>query len=387
MKKNVLIILNKYLSGVGQNAICIKKILPLINDSLNVHILTFEQERLKDINSNSFIHTVFVKREQKNPFLELLRKRKNIKKGYKKASSIIIENNIDCIISVVYPLESAVILTKLKKKYDHLNTLLYEIDSISNRYKSPKTLYEKIYASLLLNVEQKAFENSNYIVLMKTHEMHYKYKFPSYESKFIISDIPSLDVNNYDGAKITKKEQFKAIYGGNLYKGIRSIDYCLLFFKELRKFIDLSLNVYTNSTDLIANYYEYNEIFYFNKLISNDEFAKREQEADILISLGNKNSDFLPSKVLSSISTGKIVIHFYSDSNDVAIEYLSRYPYAILLNEGVSIRENIEKVLKGLSIIFSSEKISRYHIFKEFYSNTPNCIAEIIKEKVNVKSI
>ena len=59
--------------------------------------------------------------------------------------------------------------------------------------------------------------------------------------------------------------------------------------------------------------------------------AKARSEADLLLSLGNKNTSQIPSKLFEYIATGKPIIHLAVSNNDPAISLLASYPYALVL--------------------------------------------------------
>lgn len=91
--------------------------------------------------------------------------------------------------------------------------------------------------------------------------------------------------------------------------------------------------------------------------------------------MGNKESDFLPSKILYYIGTRKKIIHFAPDAEDVAIPYLNKYKNALIIYEG----ENIENVCdKIISFLFdtSTNNITDEELTELFFQNTPVYSAE-----------
>ena len=103
------------------------------------------------------------------------------------------------------------------------------------------------------------------------------------------------------------------------------------------------------------------------------------EKADILVSVGNKQSDYLPSKVLEYIGTGKKIIHFYSDPQDVSLDYFRRYPKVLLISELESVDDVIKKIMAFIKR-HDFEVLNESIILERFVENTIDYSASKIKE-------
>ena len=130
-------------------------------------------------------------------------------------------------------------------------------------------------------------------------------------------------------------------------------------------------------------YVEDENSFLVSNYISQDALRVELCKADFLLDLGNKESDFLPSKTFQYMGTGKPIIHFMPDTSDVSVDYLRRYKDAISVfmdtseNNINSIVSFIQKERLSPSICDSEE------LMQLFWENTPQYTAQKLMEILN----
>lgn len=104
-----------------------------------------------------------------------------------------------------------------------------------------------------------------------------------------------------------------------------------------------------------------------------DVALKYLDNADVLLSIGNKESPMAPSKIYEYISTGKPIIHFYTWDKDPCIEPLKKYGNAILINENKDF---------DIHLLLNFLDTHDRKVFDEFVSNfessTPSYTANLI---------
>jgi thiamine pyrophosphate-dependent acetolactate synthase large subunit-like protein len=105
-------------------------------------------------------------------------------------------------------------------------------------------------------------------------------------------------------------------------------------------------------------------------LVPQKDIEKITAEADILLSVGNKDSDFLPSKILSYIATGKPIIHYYFDESDVSLPYLKKYNNSLLICMS-ELHDEVTKKIKEFIDTASTLQMSFSQIASAFAENTP----------------
>ena len=65
------------------------------------------------------------------------------------------------------------------------------------------------------------------------------------------------------------------------------------------------------------------------------------QKADILINIGNKEFNLLPSKLIDYVSMGKPIINISQIENCATLPYMAKYPIGLQLFEEKEITENV----------------------------------------------
>src|SRR5699024_3944390 len=133
----------------------------------------------------------------------------------------------------------------------------------------------------------------------------------------------------------SKKSTLNIIYTGTLDKYKRNPQYACDVFKEIAN-IDFSLKFFSkgNSAIMLENYEKLtNKKIIRNGFVSHSEILEETNNATFLLSIGNTESDLIPSKIFEYLSTGKPIIHFYDNENDSSLVYLKKYPLSLLVKK------------------------------------------------------
>lgn len=384
----VLFVLGKYIQHIGQNGNCIRGIIDVWKQQgINSDVICIETEDVAKSWSDENVTVISYDTNSENscwnnisriiniPMTNVSHVKKIIKEIEKKISN----KKYDAIIAVINPVEAAHAVTKIKKKYPEINFILYEIDPTSNRYKNPKGLKEKIWTIKSICWEKKVYRNANTIIHMKTHRSHYdQFRYKIFKNKTVYLDIPNLKINLLRN-QINNEVVF--LYAGAFYPVLREPGYMLQVFEKLSCNMQYVFNIFSQSfvKTIQESAIHSDNCIRLKKTISHELLVKEMEIADILVSVGNKDSDYLPSKVLEYIGTGKKIIHFYSDNEDVALAYFRRYSKVLLISESEDIEEAVKKIVHFIGQDNFSE-INAESIKYQFWENTVEYSAEKIKE-------
>ena len=388
--KKVLFVTGEYISQSAQNGLCVKLLIEELEKiNTECHVLCIEEcKNEKVVNEN--IYPIYYKRHingklnklrQLNKFIHIpIESIRLVKKLEKKIIKMIIDNTYDLIIAVINPGENAEAVFSVKKRYPALNCLLYEIDPESNRYKCPSNFIENIWKIKSTMWEKKIYRKMDWIIHMESHRQHFENKAYSYYlDKTFFSDIPNLKFLRLLNKK--SNERITAVYAGAFYPVLREPDYMI----DLFSFMDeIDLNIYTGEIyrEHINELSSKKENIHINNFIPQEALNEVISKADLLVSIGNKESDFLPSKVLYYIGSGKIILHLYSDDNDVAKKYFEKYPKAILINQNVDIGKNIEIIKRKFDEVINLN-LDEEQLKKIFYKNVPEYTTQILVRILN----
>lgn len=387
--EKILFILGGYINRTSQNGICVEDIKNEMEKlGVEVHVLCIESDYPLFENIDNNIH-VIKKRKTSNKFSALFKKvikffnmpLENIiliKKIERRINTLFNIHNYNSLISVVNPTETAEALYRFKKKNMNIQFILYEIDPASNRYKNPKGIIERIWKNRVTRWEKKIYKYANYVIHMKTHSVHFSSDhYKNFIDKTIYLDIPSYNTFLPKTNVNLNKRMLSIIYAGNFYPALRNPDYMLKVLSELSKIRNIELYIYTgenmiNHIKKLVHQMEGDIVV--NNMVPQSVLNEHIDKSDIVISVGNFESDFLPSKIFYYISNGKPIIHFYSSDNDVSIPYLRKYPYALLLDQKTLIKENVNKIIIFIEKL-KNEVISGLDFTEIYLENTPKYTA------------
>lgn len=66
--------------------------------------------------------------------------------------------------------------------------------------------------------------------------------------------------------------------------------------------------------------------------VSPDEADDALAYADVIVTIGNRNSDLMPSKLFDCMSTGRPILHFSQNNDDPYLPYLQKYPLSLTVS-------------------------------------------------------
>lgn len=134
----------------------------------------------------------------------------------------------------------------------------------------------------------------------------------------------------------------RCVFCGSLYPTVREPDFALQLFTALNA-PDVTLTMAGGGWQRFLAQAGQAAAVLENRFIRPGplppaDAAALENEADILLSLGNFYDNQMPSKLFSYFGTGKPVLHLAVSETDPTLPYLARYPLALVLHkqEGVT---------------------------------------------------
>lgn len=299
-------------------------------------------------------------------------------KRYIKAAEKIIKNENAVVISCFNPMEAIVAGMRLKKKGTHIINIGYYLDSLSNEGDVgiiPKNIREK----LGLKWEYKLFNVSDGILLLQSHKRHYcSPKYEMYKNKIRYVDIPLFLEDRY----ISRNCSRRIVYTGMLSVERRNPDYACSILKNVYPMYSIEFYGRGDCDYILEKYSAENGGNVINKgFVSHAEALKAIEDAEILLSIGNKDSDMIPSKIFEYISTGKSIIHFAYGKCDACIPYLNKYANGLVIYMDDDMSESIKKCEDFISKINNKQNIGE--LKEAFYHNSPQYSVELLEQMIS----
>lgn len=389
MGKKILFVLGDYLNGSSQNGICVDSIKnKLLEMGIDIHILCY-QESKQQVKKNEVIFTI-LKEEYKSLSAKYIINilfhppivYKNTVKNYADTiSQLYAKYKYDAIVGVMNPAEAVEGVYKFKKNHKNINTILYEIDPVSNKFIGSKNIVKLVYRKIVKMWERKMYGTFDTIIHMKTHYKHFQNNFYQlYNNKTYYLDIPNFWPVKNICTKI-KTDKLSMIYAGAFYPKLRNPDYLINLGKYISNINKVECSIYTDDRmkDHLLKLIGDNNDICLCKMIPNTILQEKMENVDVLLSVGNKSSEFLPSKIFTYMSLGRPIVHILGDINDSVIPYLEKYPLALLLDPNVTVEKNSKLFFEFIDKI-DNVMISREELIQTFYENTPLYTAQQIKK-------
>jgi hypothetical protein len=294
--------------------------------------------------------------------------KKLTKKIVKMSREIIDKYEIQTIVSTYLPPETFRATHKLNRD---VCKVAYILDSLWEHEKKGKFL-SKIKKYSKEKWEKKILRTFNQIIIMNSH----KDNSLSKKANVYISDIPLIENN----PKIFIDSNKNWIFSGTLYYGMRSPEYAIKIFNKLR-LSNTEFHFFTKGDyeNYLVKMMESSDHIRAHGYINKNEVDIIQENAGILISIGNKNSNMVPSKIFELMSMKKKIIHFYNDMADSASIYLNNYPKALCINENEDFETNIEKIRNFIESDYNN--INWTNIFNLYKLNHPKYTTDLIVEK------
>lgn len=302
--------------------------------------------------------------------------------SYKNSVIEVMRNKkVDMIVAFYFPLETAIAVTELKEEYPDTKTVIYELDSVGDGI-SGESVLEKMKTNAFEQYLDKLYCRLDKIVVMRAHKAFWVNKHSRYLDKMLIADIPMVRVNEKAQNNFTSEEDsFDCIYAGLLDTNYRDPKYFLELLSEINKNeVLLKAHFYSkgNCEETLKKIAKKTNYLETHGYVAKDILDKASEKTSCFISIGNANSNSVPSKIFSYISGGKPIVHISSQKRDVCVDYLNRYPMALVLYQRDSLLENVEKVKCFLNNC-RKKTVDIQGVEEIFVENTPEFSAKIIE--------
>lgn len=388
----ILFVLGKYYPQAGANGVCVSRVQKVLLEKGIQSDVIAEGEH-DDVFTNAY-GTVYITDLQTSKQMNKLQNVRaalrypiyfpdNIRRYAQTIEKALSEHHYNAIVAVLKPLEGAI------AAMDYSNLMVYELDSISNNDDNEHG-FRRFLRHRTHRYERELYEKACCIFHMESHKTFYGQRcYDRFQKKAQFLDIPQLvdegipDRANGDLANI------KVVYSGILNKGMRSPEYSISLVKELNKQpeISLELNFYSRGnceSMLEAAQRETGGKIKQRGYVSLEELNAAVAETDVLLSIGNSLTGkvtSLPSKVISYMAYGKPILHIDGGANDVAKDYLAKYPLAIVIDPHADLQENVKKLRA-----FLMDAVGKRVCFKDLETilekNTPQYTANQIVDKL-----
>lgn len=171
-------------------------------------------------------------------------------------------------------------------------------------------------------------------------------------------------------------EYIDCVYAGRFYADIRNPEEMLRTF-SLVKDPRIRLQLFSvGCEELVRLYADRNPNIVVHGLVSHEEILRIYRYADVLVNVGNRSAEFLPSKTFEYIATGKPILHFCG--NGAACAPLEKYPLALQVDADTDIT-TVEHFLS----LAEGKHVPAESILTVYRAHTGEKVKEILLNALN----
>ncbi|WP_332088527.1 glycosyltransferase [Paenibacillus sp. GYB003] len=280
------------------------------------------------------------------------------------AKELVRERGYDTMISVSHPFSSHWAGAAVKRKYPGLNWIVDVGDPFY--FHTMPVNNVKLFGRINFRSELNILELADSVVVntVKTKEK-YMQTFRADTGKLTVSP-PLLSAPPlFSPVGENRREgTLKLVFIGTLYPNIRSPDGLLQLFELLireKMTRRLELHFYGKMDGCAASFDSYqlyrNRNLFVHGVVPREQVYEVMKDADVLVNIGNKTPELLPSKLVEYASTGKPVLNLISISEDSSAEFFAEYPAALTIEERL--------IFKGSAVLGDIVRfLSRVHDIK-----------------------
>ena len=388
----ILILTDELYPKPSANGICVKNILNLFRDD-EIYILSTNAyqysnndnyngwtiQRLRYQNKKRL--TVF---DKALSFLKLLFSYnvsfKLVNEYVLEASKIIEKESIDLVVSFSRPYDSSYALIKLRKKYRDLPLISVFFDA-PGCMKYKYNLFNKVWTRRTISFLRHLSKVSTKVVLMEyAQKANPNIYSVNYGHNVHFLDLPCFIPQEQKREDLVLKDGTGIIsFTGVLDYHYRNPSRCLeVLLSSIVKYgLKYKVHFYGNGCESILEGFQkkYEDIFYYHGLVPQETIDCVLQQSSIFINIGNHSLKQLPSKIFSYFSTGKPVLNFYFDDDDLSLSYFQEYKNQLSIH--ISEKCDESEIGKFLS---STRTIPAEELGKMFPNNHPSSFYALFKD-------
>ena len=285
------------------------------------------------------------------------------------------EFDFDLAVCAFSPLPSLFAGERLKARHA-VPIVSYFLDTLTDRQSTHHFLSPKFINGQGFKYEKRFFSNSDLILNLRCHEPHFtSSRYDVYRSKLAIVDIPFLE------NRLSPQVDSRAAAGSTraVYTGGIRISHMLAALDILSRIEHVSVHVYSSNSIVLPS----RPFLVKHGQVTHQAALAAQATSDVLLSTGSNLPSFLPSKVIEYISTGKPVIHFYDNEDDVALVYFRTYGNSCLIN----VKDDPEESARRIEAFLARRPApcDWNHLQQLFPMNRPAYTAELILNKLGVE--
>ena len=397
---DVLILASGYCGKTTANGLCAKALVKeLEHRDINVYVVSSDREK-NDTDRLGRVISVHTPAKYKpdppgNLFFKILRwlksvlchtwtpeyDREMVDKMVDAAKAVLDKTKIDAVVCVYFPLEAVIAGYRLKNLFPDIQFMIYELDSVADGIAGGNKWNKHVFFSYKRFLGR-IYKVADRIMVLKCHERHWLEEHKGHKDRMRLVDLPLLREESLPSVE-SRERYVGFVYSGALDHSYRSPKTMLEALAGIGSDICWKLDLYTKGCDDVLQKIAQKEPrIVCHGYVEQAVLERAVSQSHILLSIGNKVSNSLPSKVITYMTYGKPIIHFCLQENDVCEEYLKKYPLALVMKNDERPEEMAKKIAEFIERT-RGKTVDFARLEKIFPMNLPLYSVHVILENSN----
>lgn len=357
-KPTAIILCDYWYPYISANSVCVQAILSALERIYNVIVIAADEPvenvasnvkflSVGDIGINSALKRVkrsqfltrFLKLSYKpiavmNIFRFPIRSLRWAHRYAKKAASVFESNNVRLVLAVSYPAEAVLAAKFLKRRYPDVTAIGWFLDATAVGVLQKNAVCKKISSASAVRYETDAGKELDGMMYLTSASPLAKSIHGENNPKLAFADPPLLSRNTVRFTWNPREGKVISIlYTGTLYNPDRNPTRFVEGMREYCQEGRVTISFAGNDGEILRDLATSVPNVHRLGVLALEECNKAIEDADILLSIGNRSPYLVPSKLFKYMSTGKPIIHLSRGQKDSCLPFLKKYPLALVLSE------------------------------------------------------
>lgn len=393
--KKIVFIVNGFYPDYSTNGICIKKLVDLIKEENEIHIISqfsdwhskeyemFEGIHIHRVETREIIVRKWINKNRNKYTSPIMKKmllllnqgvrfyywfkplvqkytiKKDLVRAYEdKLCSL---KDIDVVYGVCFPMESLIAAAHYKTYNGKAKIGAVLFDKFSTNISQQKNKWNMMSKfKRHIKLELEIFNHMDDILAT--------FDWKDYINKYHkeIKNVHYIEIPALKTFSDLEESLYEYCYLGMVDKNIRPVTETLKVLSLLsHKEVQFSFGVKGNLYQEVKSFCLNHEGFIFYGTLPLEKSYEIQRKCKGLISIGNTDVTQTPSKIFEYICTGKPIVHFFYDKHDRCIELLKRYGNSICIDLNHYDANDISKLETFISKSHMIDNSEIKNIFKE----------------------
>lgn len=254
---------------------------------------------------------------------------------YADAADAVFESRyVELVLAVSYPAEAVLAAVSIKKKHPSVTAIGWFLDATSVGALQKGKLVKRVSSSSAIEYERRAGRELDGVLYLTPSLSLAKMIHGEGNPQLAFADPPLLNKTKVRfNWSPSRNRPIKILYTGTLFDPDRNPTSFIEGVREFCKSNSVEIAFAGNDGGLLDNLVSVVPNVRNLGILPLDQCDRAMDDADILLSIGNRSPYLVPSKLFKYISTGKPIIHLARGEDDSCLSYLEKYPLSFILDE------------------------------------------------------